>query len=186
MLPALCPHAGRSFTAAASQPPVHSTQVLLAVLCLFCTTAQTLVPASQPPVHSSQVPLCHTGVPVLYAPTSRHVTLLSAVVAHSHSQTVRLGIRKKKKGKDTPFGVNLIRSQGLYRAAQELRGIKVVLARTIVPPLGISVCVQHGPVQTAVCLKDCCTIHCFCKTHSPVVIKPFSSASRPAPLSWQM
>jgi len=30
---------------------------------------------------------------------------------------------KKRKEKTTPFGVNLMRSQVLYRAAQRLRGI---------------------------------------------------------------
>jgi hypothetical protein len=38
---------------------------------------------------------------------------------------------KKRKAKNTtPFSINLMRSQVLYRAAQTLRGIKVVLALT--------------------------------------------------------
>ena len=43
-------------------------------------------------------------------------------------------LQGKRKEKTTPSGVNLMRSQVLYRAAQELRGIKSVLARPIVPP----------------------------------------------------
>jgi len=50
-------------------------------------------------------------------------------------------IEKKRKEKTTPFGVNLMRSPVLYRAAQGLRGIEVVLARPIVPPIVSSL--QH-------------------------------------------
>ena len=44
----------------------------------------------------------------------------------------------ERKEKITPFGVNLMRSQVLYWAAQGLRGIKIVLARPIVPPIASS------------------------------------------------
>jgi len=37
-----------------------------------------------------------------------------------------------------PFGINSLRSQVLYRAAQESRVIEVVLARPIVPPIASS------------------------------------------------
>ena len=47
-------------------------------------------------------------------------------------------LEKKRTEKTTPFGVKLMRSQVLYRAAQGLRGIKVVLARLIVPPVASS------------------------------------------------
>ncbi len=45
---------------------------------------------------------------------------------------------KKRKEKTTPFGVNLMRSQVLYRAAQGLKGNKVVLARPVVPLISSS------------------------------------------------
>ena len=45
---------------------------------------------------------------------------------------------EKRKEKTTPFGFNLMRSQVLHQAAQILSGIKVVLARPIVPPITTS------------------------------------------------
>ncbi len=47
---------------------------------------------------------------------------------------------KKRKEKTTPFGVNLMRSQVLYRAAQRLRGFFYILtlARPTVPPVASS------------------------------------------------
>jgi len=44
----------------------------------------------------------------------------------------------KRKEKTTPFGVNLMRSQVLYRAAQGLKDVEVVLARPVVPPVSYS------------------------------------------------
>ncbi len=44
-------------------------------------------------------------------------------------------VEKKRKEKTTPFGVNLMRSQVLYRAAQGLKDVEVVLARPVVPPV---------------------------------------------------
>ena len=40
--------------------------------------------------------------------------------------------------KTTPFGHNLMRSQVLYRAAQGLKDVEVVLARPVVPPVSYS------------------------------------------------
>ena len=40
--------------------------------------------------------------------------------------------------KTTPFGINLMRSQVLYRAAQGLKDVEVVLARPVVPPVSSS------------------------------------------------
>ncbi len=48
--------------------------------------------------------------------------------------------RKKWKEKTTTFGVNLMRSQVLYQAAQGLKDVEVVLARAIVP--SVSSCLQ--------------------------------------------
>ena len=45
---------------------------------------------------------------------------------------------EKKKEKTMPFDVKLMRSQVPYRAAQDLIGIKVVLARPIVPSIASS------------------------------------------------
>jgi len=43
-----------------------------------------------------------------------------------------------RKENTTPFGVNLMRSQVLYRAAQGLKDVEVVLARPVVPPVSSS------------------------------------------------
>ncbi len=43
-----------------------------------------------------------------------------------------------RKEKTTPFGVNLMRSQVLHRAAQGLKDVEVVLARPVVPPVSSS------------------------------------------------
>ena len=45
---------------------------------------------------------------------------------------------KKRNEKTTPFSFDLMTSQVLYRAAQESRGIEVVLARPFVPPVASS------------------------------------------------
>ena len=45
---------------------------------------------------------------------------------------------KKRKEKTTPFGVNLMRSQILYPAAQGLKDVEVVLARPVAPPVSSS------------------------------------------------
>ena len=44
-------------------------------------------------------------------------------------------LQEEKKGKTSPFGVNSMRSPVLYSAAQGLRGIQIVLARPVVPPI---------------------------------------------------
>ena len=51
--------------------------------------------------------------------------------------------RKKRKEKTVPFGVILLTSPVLYRAAHGLRGNKVVLARPIVPPIASSLQRRH-------------------------------------------
>jgi len=43
-----------------------------------------------------------------------------------------------EKEKTTPFGVNLMRSQVSYPAAQGLKDVEVVLARPVVPPVSSS------------------------------------------------
>ncbi len=45
---------------------------------------------------------------------------------------------KRRKESTMPFGINSLRSQVLYRAAQESRVIEVVLACPIVPPIASS------------------------------------------------
>ncbi len=50
----------------------------------------------------------------------------------------QLVLEKKRKEKTTPFGVNLMRSQVLYRAAQGLKDVEVVLARPVVPSVSSS------------------------------------------------
>ena len=50
----------------------------------------------------------------------------------------QLVLEKKRKEKPTPFGVNLMRSQVLYRAAQGLKDVEVVLARPVVPSVSSS------------------------------------------------
>ena len=44
-------------------------------------------------------------------------------------------VDRKEKEKTTPFGVSLMRSSVIYRAAEGLKGIKVVSACPIVPPV---------------------------------------------------
>ncbi len=46
---------------------------------------------------------------------------------------IKLHLQERKE-ETTPFGVNLMRSQVLYRAAQGVKGIKIVLARPVAPP----------------------------------------------------
>ncbi len=51
-----------------------------------------------------------------------------------------------QKENTAPFGISLMRSQVLYRAAQGLQGVKLVLACPIVPPIASSL--QRSPCIT--------------------------------------
>jgi len=66
--------------------------------------------------------------------------LLGSGLAASNASTIAAlnnNIQKRKE-KTTPFGVNSMRSQVLYRAAQGLKDVEVVLARPVVPPVSSS------------------------------------------------
>ncbi len=58
--------------------------------------------------------------------------------ASRHSYHMIQSVSCCRKEKTTPFGVNLMTSQVLYRAAQGLKDVEVVLARPVVPPVASS------------------------------------------------
>ncbi len=67
-----------------------------------------------------------------------HGMIARCSVVFSCEAIPELLLEKTRKEKTTPFGVNLMRSPVLYRAAQGLKGIEVVSARPIVPPTASS------------------------------------------------
>ncbi len=81
---------------------------------------------------SRLVALCNLGVHALMLPNQESCKVLLLL-----GRLLALVLLQRKE-ETTPCHVNLMRSQVLYRAAQKSRGIKVVLARPIVPPIASS------------------------------------------------
>ena len=62
---------------------------------------------------------------------------------------------EKEKEKTTPFGVNLMRSPVSYQAAQGSRGVKVVVARPIVPPIASRLQCIYIYIYRCICIYHC-------------------------------